>query len=134
MSSPALGLGFNTPRHWSSWERRCAEPTGAKTPASPCAKASDLAHRCGAEPLEEQAHTELRATGARPRRAVYSGVDSLTPSELRVARMAAEGNTNREIAQSLTVTEKTIETHMRHVFQKLDVARRTELAETLEAD
>ena len=75
----------------------------------------------------------LGQMGARPRKAVYSGVESLTPSELRVARLAAEGRTNREIAQSLTVTEKTIETHMRHVFQKLDVGRRGELAATLEA-
>ncbi len=93
-----------------------------------------IAHRCGAIPLEERARTELAATGARPRKAVYSGVESLTPSELRVARLAAGGRTNREIAQSLTVTEKTIETHMRHVFQKLDVGRRTELAAALEAD
>ena len=69
-----------------------------------------------------------------PRKAVYSGVESLTPSELRVARMAAEGKTNREIAQALTVTEKTIETHMRHVFQKLDVGRRTELAGALTSE
>jgi len=93
----------------------------------------DLAHRCGATPLEEEARTELEATGARPRKAVYSGVEALTPSELRVAHMAAEGKTNREIAQALTVTEKTIETHMRHVFQKLDLGRRTELAGALES-
>lgn len=92
----------------------------------------DLAHRCGATPLEEEARAELAATGARPRKAVFTGVESLTPSELRVARIAAEGKTNREIAQTLTVTEKTIETHMRHVFQKLDVGRRTELPGALE--
>lgn len=97
----------------------------------PLREALELAHRCGAVPLEERARTELAATGARPRRAVLSGVDALTPSELRVARMAAEGMTNREIAQALTVTAKTVETHMRHVFQKLDVARRTELAGAL---
>jgi DNA-binding CsgD family transcriptional regulator len=93
----------------------------------PLREALDLAHRCGATPLEERARTELAATGARPRKAVISGVESLTPSELRIARMAAEGMTNREIAQALTVTAKTVETHLRHVFQKLDIARRTEL-------
>jgi DNA-binding CsgD family transcriptional regulator len=92
----------------------------------------DLAHRCGAAPLEERARAELTATGARPRKAVLSGVESLTPSELRVARMAAEGMTNREIAQSLFATAKTVETHLRHVYQKLDLARRTELAEALD--
>jgi DNA-binding CsgD family transcriptional regulator len=93
----------------------------------------DLAHRCGAAALEERAHTELTATGARPRKAVLSGVESLTPSELRVARMAAEGKTNREIGQSLFVTTKTVETHLRHAYQKLDVERRTELSAALES-
>jgi DNA-binding NarL/FixJ family response regulator len=104
-----------------------------KEAREPLREGLDIAHRCGATPLEEEARTELEATGARPRKAVYSGVESLTPSELRVARMAAEGKTNREIAQALTVTEKTIETHMRHVFQKLDVGRRTELAGALKS-
>lgn len=100
----------------------------------PLREGLDLAHRCGAEPLEERARTELQAAGARPRKALRSGVDALTPSELRVAQMAAGGMTNREIAQSLTVTPKTVETHMRHVFQKLDVGRRTELAAALDAE
>jgi len=99
-----------------------------KEAREPLRKALDLAHRCGAAPLEERARTDLEATGARPRKAVLSGVDSLTPSELRVAQMAADGMTNPEIAQSLVVSRKTVETHMRHVFQKLDVNRRTELA------
>jgi ATP/maltotriose-dependent transcriptional regulator MalT len=98
-----------------------------KEAREPLREALDIAHRCGAIPLEERARTELAATGARPRKAVLSGVEALTPSELRVARMAAEGMTNREIAQALTVTAKTVETHLRHVYQKLDVARRTEL-------
>ncbi len=102
-----------------------------KDAREPLREGLELAHRCGAAPLEERARTELAATGARPRKAVFSGVDSLTPSELRVARMAAEGMTNREIAQALTVTAKTVETHMRHVFQKLDVAKRTEVAGVL---
>jgi len=102
-----------------------------KEAREPLRQGLDIAHHCGAVPLEERARTELEATGARPRKAVYSGVESLTPSELRVARLAAAGGTNREIAQSLTVTEKTIETHMRHIFQKLDLSRRTELADAL---
>jgi DNA-binding CsgD family transcriptional regulator len=102
-----------------------------KEAREPLREAMELAHRCGARPLEERARVELAATGARPRKAVFTGVESLTPSELRVARMAADGMTNREIAQALTVTAKTIETHMRHVFQKLDVERRTELVALL---
>jgi len=98
-----------------------------KEAREPLREALDIAHRSGAIPLEEHARTELAATGARPRKRVFTGVESLTPSELRVARMAADGMTSREIAQALTVTEKTVETHLRHVFQKLDVGRRTEL-------
>lgn len=95
---------------------------------APLREGLDLAQRCGADALVERARTELTATGARPRKVVLSGVESLTPSELRVAQMAAAGMTNREIAQSLFVTQKTVETHLRHTYQKLDVARRTDLA------
>lgn len=104
-----------------------------KDAREPLREALEIAHRCGAGPLEERARTELAATGARPRKAVFTGVESLTPSELRVARLAAEGMTNREIAQSLTVTAKTVETHLRHAYQKLDVAKRTELGGVLSA-
>ncbi len=104
-----------------------------KDAREPLRQGLELAHRCGASSLEERAQTELAATGARPRKAVFTGVESLTPSELRVARMAADGLTNREIAQALTVTEKTVETHMRHVFQKLDVSKRTKLRTALSA-
>jgi len=102
-----------------------------KEAREPLREGLDLAHRCGAKVLEARARTELAATGARPRSAVLSGVDSLTPSELRIARMAAEGMTNREIAQSLFVSAKTVETHLRHVYPKLEVAKRTELAAAL---
>jgi DNA-binding CsgD family transcriptional regulator/tetratricopeptide (TPR) repeat protein len=97
----------------------------------PLAEGLEIAHRCGAAPLEERARTELAAAGARPRNVVRSGVEALTPSELRVARMAAAGQTNREIAQILVVSAKTVETHLRHAFQKLDIARRTELSAAL---
>jgi DNA-binding CsgD family transcriptional regulator len=103
-----------------------------KEAREPLREGLDLAHRCGAAALEERARTELAATGARPRSVVLSGVDALTPSELRVAGMAAEGMTNREIAQQLYVTAKTVETHLRHAYQKLDVARRAELAAALQ--
>jgi DNA-binding NarL/FixJ family response regulator len=67
-------------------------------------KALELATICGAAALAERAETELLATGARPRRIALSGIQSLTPSERRVAEMAAKGPTNREIAQALFVT------------------------------
>jgi DNA-binding CsgD family transcriptional regulator len=91
----------------------------------------EIAHKCGATALTERAHAELVATGARPRRAVLSGLDALTASERRVAEMAAEGMTNREIAQALFVTEKTIEWHLGQAYRKLDIASRSELPRAL---
>jgi DNA-binding CsgD family transcriptional regulator len=93
----------------------------------------ELAHRCGATALEERARIELEATGARPRSVVLTGAESLTPSELRVARLAAEGKTNREAAQLLFVSPKTVETHLRHCYQKLEIDGRAQLANALTA-
>jgi DNA-binding CsgD family transcriptional regulator len=76
----------------------------------------------------------VQATGARPRRMVRTGVDALTPSELRVARMAATGMTNREIAQALFVTARTVETHLTHVYPKLGIVSRDGLGVALTAD
>lgn len=94
----------------------------------------DLAHRCGAERLAKRAEEELRATGARPRRRELAGRDALTASERRVVRMAADGMSNPEIAQSLFVTIKTVEMHLGHAYRKLDVGSRTELASVLGPD
>jgi DNA-binding CsgD family transcriptional regulator len=97
----------------------------------PLRRGLDLALRCGGLAVARRAHAELVATGARPRRLVLSGVAALTPSERRVAEFAAGGLTNREIAQALFVTEKTVETHLGHVFRKLDVASRSQLPAAL---
>ena len=88
----------------------------------------EVALRCGATLLVERAHRELLATGARPRRTAAASRDDLTPSERRVTQMAAEGLTNREIAQALFVTEKTVETHLGRAFSKLGVRSRKQLA------
>jgi DNA-binding CsgD family transcriptional regulator len=81
--------------------------------------------------LVERAKTELAATGARPRRLVLSGPDSLTPSERRVAAMAAEDLTNRDIAQALFVTSKTVEMHLSNAYLKLGIKSRLQLAAAL---
>ena len=95
--------------------------------------ALDLAHRCGATVLAEEAHRELLATGARPRKVLLSGLESLTASERRVAELAAKGMSNKQVAQALFVTVKTVETHLHHSYQKLDVASRGQLAVALSA-
>jgi DNA-binding CsgD family transcriptional regulator len=90
-----------------------------------------LASRCGSWRLERRARAELAAIGVRPRTVERSGSDSLTPSERRVAELAASGQTNREIAQTLFVTEKTIEAHLGRAFRKLDVNSRRQLPDVL---
>jgi DNA-binding NarL/FixJ family response regulator len=91
----------------------------------------DLAVRSGAQPLVDQAEEELAATGARPRRRLLSGVESLTASERRVARFAAEGLSNKDIAQTLFVTTKTVEVHLSNVYRKLGIGSRNELPRAL---
>jgi DNA-binding CsgD family transcriptional regulator len=92
----------------------------------------DLALRCGATALVGRARDELLAAGGRPRRERFTGVAALTASELRVARLVAEGRSNREVAQALFVTRKTVEKHLASVFAKLSVSGRNELAGALE--
>jgi DNA-binding CsgD family transcriptional regulator len=91
----------------------------------------DLAARCGARPLTARVREELKAAGARPRREWRTGVEALTPSELRVVRMAAAGTSNRDIAQELYVTLKTVEGHLARAYAKLGIERRGELAPIL---
>lgn len=91
----------------------------------------DAAHRCGAHQLSARARVELRAAGARPRRERLSGPEALTASERRVAEMAADGLTNRQIAQALFVTTKTVEMHLGRAYPKLGITRRTELVASL---
>jgi ATP/maltotriose-dependent transcriptional regulator MalT len=93
----------------------------------------ELAYRAGATPLAARAREELLAAGGRPRKPIFTGVEALTASELRVARLAAEGRTNRQIAEGLFVTQRTVETHLRHIFQKLDIAGREQLPSKLTA-
>jgi DNA-binding CsgD family transcriptional regulator len=108
--------------------RRTNRRTEAREPLT---RALDIAQRCGATGLVEHAETELRATGARPRRAAATGAAALTPSEARIAKMAANGMRNREIAQQLFVTVKTVEDHLSHAYAKLGIRSRDELTRVL---
>jgi DNA-binding CsgD family transcriptional regulator len=82
----------------------------------------ELAHFCGAERLVGRAREELLAAGARPRNIVRSGFVALTASERRIARLAADGRSNPEIAQALYVSVKTVETHLSNAYRKLDLS------------
>jgi len=91
----------------------------------------DLAHRLGARRIANRARSELIAAGAKPRRDAITGRDALTDGELRVARLAADGLTNREIAQALFITTTTAKTHLSRVYRKLDITGRDKLMQVL---
>jgi DNA-binding CsgD family transcriptional regulator len=94
----------------------------------PLSQGLDLASRCGAAVLRQRACDELAAMGARPRRIRITGIDALTASERRVARMAGGGLSNVEIAQQLFVTRKTVEKHLGNAYRKLGVNSREALS------
>jgi DNA-binding CsgD family transcriptional regulator len=91
-------------------------------------RAAEDFERVGARIWRERARAELAATGERARRRAPGEGGQLTPQERQVAQLAARGLTTKEIASQLVLSPKTIETHLRHVFQKLGVRSRTELA------
>ncbi len=109
--------------------RRAREPSEAREPLR---RALDLASACEAHALADHIRTELQATGARPRTDALAGVEALTPSERRVADLAAAGSANREIAQQLYVTPKTVEVHLTNAYRKLGIGSRRELAGALD--
>ena len=113
---------------WGAALRRERRPADAREPLR---RALELAAACDAPGLAEQVRTELYATGARPRSDAVAGVAALTASERRVADMAAGGSTNRDIAQALFVTPKTVEVHLSNAYRKLGIRSRRDLAAAL---
>lgn len=97
----------------------------------PLREARELALLTGAKALEKRAHDELVIAGARPQRVAVSGPEGLTPSERRVAELAAQGHRNRDIAEALFVTLKTVEVHLGRAYGKLGISSRSQLADTL---
>jgi ATP/maltotriose-dependent transcriptional regulator MalT len=108
--------------------RRSGQRTQAR---EPLLRALDLAERTGAAGLAAEVRQELLAVGARPRRAALTGPDALTSAERRVAALAANGLSNRQIAEHLFVTQATVETHLRHAFRKLGVTSRGDLSRAM---
>src|SRR5829696_58786 len=97
-------------------------------------RAVELAERCGARAMSDRARTELRAAGGQWTDPAATGADQLTVSERRVAELAAEGRSNPEIAQTLFVTRKTVETHLGRAYRKLGISGRGELERALSGD
>jgi len=129
--SPALLELAHSLTELGATVRRAGQRAAAR---EPLAEALELALRCGASRLAARAREELKATGARPRREWRTGVEALTPSELRIVRLAAEGRTNREIAQELYVTLKTVEGHLSRAYTKLGIEGRGDLRGVLEGE
>jgi DNA-binding CsgD family transcriptional regulator len=110
--------------------RRERRPSDAREPLR---RALELADACSAEALVERVRSELYATGVRPRTTALGGVEALTASERRVAAFAADGQSNRDIAQALFVTPKTVEVHLSNAYRKLGIRSRRELPSALGA-
>ena len=113
---------------WGGALRRDRRPAEAREPLR---RALELAAACDAPGLAEQVRSELYAAGARPRSDAVAGVAALTASERRVAGLAAGGATNRDIAQALFVTPKTVEVHLSNAYRKLGIRSRRDLAAAL---
>jgi DNA-binding CsgD family transcriptional regulator len=105
-----------------------------KAAREPLRRGLEEALRCGATVLSQRARTELIAAGARPRREAVTGVEALTASELRVARLAADGASNPEIASALYLSRKTVEVHLSNAYRKLGISSRSKLPEALSGD
>ena len=94
-------------------------------------RALELARACGAAALAERVRGDLGAGGGRAPRLELTGVEALTPAERRVCELAAGERTNRDIAQQLFVTEKTVELHLTNAYRKLGIRSRFQLASAL---
>ncbi|WP_338695585.1 helix-turn-helix transcriptional regulator [Streptomyces sp. Q6] len=111
---------------YGKWLRRARRPARARVLLRDALVAFE---RCGATVWAEQTAAELRATGEAPAHREPPGMLSeLTPQQLRIARCVADGATNREVAQHLSVSPRTVDHHLRNVFAQLGVRSRVELA------
>jgi DNA-binding CsgD family transcriptional regulator len=113
---------------WGAALRRAGRPRDAR---QALAQGLDAGARCVARPLAARAREELRVAGARPRRVWSIGVEALTPSELRIVRLARDGRSNRQIARELYLSIKTVEGHLANAYGKLGISARTELDQVL---
>jgi len=98
-------------------------------------RAARLADECGATLLARHAHERLLSAGGRPRRGPKEdGVATLTPAEMRVASLAGAGMSNRQIAATLRISQRTAEVHLSHIYRKFAIHDRSQLRDALPGD
>ncbi|MFI6298589.1 LuxR C-terminal-related transcriptional regulator [Nonomuraea sp. NPDC050790] len=110
---------------YGEWLRRARRKSEARTHLTAALERFD---RVGARPWAERADAELHATGLTIRRAAPGVLAALTPQELQIVRLAAQGLSNRDIAAQLFISPRTVGHHLYKAFPKLGVASRTDLA------
>jgi len=114
---------------YGGWLRRHRRNADSRTPLREAARVFDaLGLRCFAE----RARRELRASGERARRRVPDAWAELSPQELQIAQLAAEGLSNREIGERLYLSHRTVSTHLYRLFPKLGITSRGQLRDALE--
>jgi DNA-binding CsgD family transcriptional regulator len=113
---------------YGEWLRRERRRAGAREQLR---AAHEQFTSIGMEAFAERARVELEATGERARKRTVDTLNQLTPQETQIARLAAQGETNRQIAARLFISASTVEYHLRKAFRKLDVKSRVQLADRL---
>ena len=126
---PWPGLRARMVLAYGIWLRRRRRVAESRSPLRGAAEAFDA---LGFSVLAERAQQELRASGETPRRRRVDPRDQLTPQELQIARMAADGLTNREIGQKLYLSHRTVGSHLYRIFPKLGVTARSQLRDAVD--
>ena len=116
---------------YGSWLRRRRRTAESREQLRSAHSAFEL---CGATTWAEQAGAELRASGERPDAPVQAAVQLLSVQELQIARLAAEGLSNRQIGEQLFLSHRTVGSHLYRVFPKLQITSRSQLAARLSTD
>jgi DNA-binding CsgD family transcriptional regulator len=128
--APELGMPFDAALVWLAYGAHLRRGGRRRAAGQELGRALETFVALGAAPYVKRTETELAACGLKPRRRGPSP-PTLTPRELAVARLVADGLTNREIAARLVISTKTVEYHLGNAFTKLGVRSRAQLVARL---